>query len=850
MVSRTAKDGASGDPGARRADAAFGPRRYRGPERAQIAFPLGGVGAGSISVDGSGRLVQVDIFNRPGLDVTFDESFLTLFTRRADGHTETRVLAGPYDRGGFASDALAEGIRRTGAGLPHFRDVTFTGRFPFAELEFSEPSLPVTVTTRAWSPFIPGQPDDSGLPVAIFDVELTNPGETPVEVCLYASLENKLGYPDVGGGSIAVLDEAGLKGLAMGTTRHDPSSPRFGTLALATPHGDVRIQTRGHRGRWFDRLQRAWDQMQQDDFVEVREPTSRAEGTDIATIGLRATVQPGMTVSLPVWIAWHVPNFEKYWGPIPGSGSSAGLGATWRNHYATRFDDASAVLGFLALEHERLATATRDFADALWATTLPTSVMDAVSSQLATLRSPTAVRLEDGTFYGWEGCDRDRGSCEGSCTHVWNYAQALPYLFPSLERSMRDAEYGHSLHDDGHMTFRLPLPLGTVPDPSFHAAADGQMGSVLRTYREWLISGDDRWLAEIWPRVRRSLEYAWIAWDRDRDGVPEDLQHNTYDIEFFGPNPLVATMYLAALRAAALMAGRVGDAELAATYADLADRGRAWVDAHLFDGEYFVQDVRPDVGRTSVFPPTYLVDGDAMPPYQHGSGCLSDQLIGQWYAHMLGLGDIVNPEHARSATAAIIRHNWRPELWDHANAQRIFALEDEGGLLLATWPKGGRPTFPFPYSDEVWTGIEYEVASLAIYSGLVDEGIAIVETARARYDGRRRNPWSDIECGTHYARGMASYSLLLALGGFRYEASDARLVFRPVRFDDGPFRLFFSVGSGWGLLHQPEAGGPITIEVLRGSLAVRELATDSGRITTLETAIVVLPGQPRSIDLA
>lgn len=805
--------------------AAPGPRTYTGAELRQIAFPIGGIGTGSISIDGAGRLRDVEIFNRPSKGLRFDETMFTLWTRTSDGRTATRVLQGPLDGEGLASDALAETVRRTGAGLPHMRDVRFTGRFPFAILEFDQPALPVRVQLEAYSPFIPLQPDDSGLPVAMFNFELTNPGADPVDVRLYASIENKLGYPETGGGRIERLDHPDLSGVVLSTDRHPPTSPRFGTLALVSPHRATVVATHGHRGSWFDGLQHYWDQVSADRFEEIREPARRETGTDIATIGLSATVPAGSSLRLPVWLVWHVPNFEKYWGPIPGSGSAEGLGATWRNHYATRFADATAVAEHLAREHGRLERETRRFADTLWSSTLPAPVMDAVASQLSTLRTTTTARLEDGTFYGWEGCDNDKGSCEGTCNHVWNYAQALPYLFPTLERSVRAAEYRYNLHDDGHMTFRLPLPLGIIPEASFHAAADGQLGGVLRTYRDWLIAGDDEWLSAIWPRVRRSLEYAWTAWDIDRDGVPEGLQHNTYDIEFFGPNPLVATLYLAALRAAARMAVRVGDPAFAETCQDLAARGATWLDAHLFNGEYYEQEVRPEAAATSAYVPSYGDGSNSEPPYQHGSGCLSDQLIGQWYAHMLGLGHIVDAANARTAAASIVRHNWRRELWDHANAQRIFALEDEGGLLLATWPRAGRPRWPFPYSDEVWTGVEYEVAALLIYEGLVDDGLRIVAATRDRYDGRRRNPWSEIECGNHYARAMASYSLLLALSGFRYEASDGSLTIRPASSLERRFAAFFSVGSGWGLVQSDRSAAGVTagVVVRSGSLRVRRL---------------------------
>jgi hypothetical protein len=422
---------------------------------------------------------------------------------------------------------------------------------------------------------------------------------------------------------------------------------------------------------------------------------------------------------------------------------------------------------------------------------------------MAILKTATCLRLEDGTFYGFEGCAPIGGCCEGSCTHVWNYQQTLPFLFPALERGMRTADYQHNLRKDGGMCFRLQLPLGTDPN-DFHACADGQMGGIIKAYRDWKISGDDAWMRSIWPHVRTALEYAWIQWDSDQDGVMDGIQHNTYDIEFSGPNPLMACFYLGALEAGAEMADFMGEPERATKYRAVADAGRKWIDSNLFNAEFYVQQY----------------DQEKAPQYQFGSGCLSDAMLGQWIASLSGLGYLLDPKHVRKSLKSIFKHNWRKSLREHANAQRVYAMNDEAGLILCTWPKGGRPAIPFPYSDEVWTGIEYQVASHLIMEGMVAEGLQIVQGARDRHDGYRRNPWDEFECGHHYARAMSAYGLLLALSGFTYDLGIGVVGFAP-RIHEDSFRTFWALDGVWGQYQQTETSA--TLEVLEGSIHLTRL---------------------------
>jgi uncharacterized protein (DUF608 family) len=348
---------------------------------------------------------------------------------------------------------------------------------------------------------------------------------------------------------------------------------------------------------------------------------------------------------------------------------------------------------------------------------------------------------------------------------------------------MRRVEFKAETNDSGEMKFRSMSLLDDQPWEML-PATDGQLGTIVRLCREWKLSGDDDFLRELWPMAKRALEFSISYWDSDRDGVLDSKQHNTYDIEFFGPNSLSNSVFFAALLAGARMADYLGEKEAATHYAELASRGSARMDELLWNGEYYQQDLS-DVDEHR---------------YQYGSGCLSDQLFGQFLAHVASLGYVLPREHVKSAMAAVHRYNLKQDVGTVASVQRIYALPGEPGLLLCTWPRGGRPRIPFVYSDEVWTGIEYQVASGLIFEGLVEEGLDIVRAARSRHDGYRRNPWNEVECGNHYARSMSSWGLLIALSGIAIDLPAGRVQVAP-RINGDNFHCFFSTGKSWGIVH-------------------------------------------------
>ena len=819
-------------------------RTFTGRQLGEIAFPLGGIGSGTVSLGGRGELRDWEIFNRPNKGHSLPFTFVALWARPAGKAPVVQVVEGPLQppfRGG-------QGYAREGAqGLPRFRGATFTGAYPFARIEFQDDDLPVGVTLRAFNPMIPLEVDDSSLPVAIFRYTLANRSKGPVDLALAFSILNPIGYdghsplggnrfPGFGQNVTRVRREGPMSGLDLGSQKYEPGDILAGSMALVTTHPDVSARPAWEEGDWWDSFQKWFDEYAADGAFDQGGSAGPSEDgvSQYATLAPRLTLAPGESRGVDFLLAWHFPVRENYWNREPEV-----RGRKLRNDYGTRFDDAWAVARHTASNLERLERGTRAFREALEQGTLPATVVDAVSSQMSIIRTNTCMLLEGQRFFAFEGTNDEAGCCPLNCTHVWNYEQALAHLYPSLERSMRRTDFLDNLRPDGSMAFRTLVPTGRALW-KFKPAADGQMGCVLKLYREWQLSGDEAFLRELWPAAKRALEYAWVQWDADRDGVMEGEQHNTYDIEFYGPNTMMGTLYLGALLAGERMARAMGDEGSAAEYRRVFESGRTKLDAELWRDGYYVQRV-PDPSAIKVQEVEQkeswyasAIDRGSL-KYQYGEGCLSDQLLGQWLATVVGLGHVLPPEHVRETVRSIYRNNFRHDFFGYPNTQRLYALNDEKGLVLCSWPRGQRPALPFVYSDEVWTGIEYQVAAHLVYEGLVMEGLAITKAVRDRYDGERRNPWNEVECGSHYARALASWSLLTALSGYSYSAPERRLAFAP-RLSPEAFGSFFTTGQGWGTFSQRIGRGAATarLDLLWGALELRALGLAPG----------LVPGRP------
>jgi uncharacterized protein (DUF608 family) len=788
----------------------------------RVAYPLGGVGAGMICLEGAGALSNVSIRNQPDL---FNEPCVFAAISVRGPNPAARVLEGPvpgWKIFGRPNSGLGEGDHTYG--LPRFREARFHARFPFGTVSLSDPDVPLAAELTGWSPFTPGDADNSSLPVIALEYTFLNPASQPVDAIFSFNAKNfvALDKPDRDNPpGIRSLDRGFV--LWSGGSQAEPWNEAAFAISASEP--GVKINYAWFRGGWYDALTMAWKDVASGAAFDRPPATSGEQPAPGATLFVPFSLAPQETRTIVLRMCWYAPHSHLRHGAAgsPDENRIEPGEETYRPWYADRFPDIESVARYWDDHYAQLRSRTSVFTETFYDATLPPEAIDAVACNLSILKSPTVLRQADGKFWAWEGTSDTEGSCFGSCTHVWNYAQAVPHLFPELERSLRETEFGPNQDEQGHQQFRAAIPIRPIGN-YFYAAADGQLGGIMKVYREWRISGDTDWLRRLWPKVRKSLDYCVEAWDPQHKGWIEEPHHNTYDIEFWGPTGMCTSIYLGALHAAVLMGSELHDD--VASYDALYRKGRERMEAELFNGEYFIQKIEwknlraknpaefPDYGGKYSPEARELLEKEG-PKYQYGDGCLSDGVLGAWFAMVCGPGPVLDQEKVTSHLRAVHRYNLKKDLSLHSDPQRPgFALGSEGGLLLCTWPRGDVPSLPFVYSNEVWTGIEYQAASHMIASGLVDEGLDIVRTCASRYDGRVRNPFDQYECGHWYARAMSSYALLQAFSGARYDAVSKKLCLKPVI--GGDFRSFLSTATGFGTVGVKD-GKPF-VEVKSGSI--------------------------------
>lgn len=770
-------------------------RRIYTADDTEAVFPLGGIGTGTVSLTSRGRLQDFELFNKPDKNNEQPYTFFALHhCGRNTGVKHTKILEAelrePYSHShGFHAWNFM--------GAPRFEDSRFTVEYPVAHLELIDEEIPLAVSLEAYSPFVPLDAEKSGIPGIYFTWKVENKSNEEQEVCIALSAANLAGWVnkrDVFSkglyhtGSRNILHEDDdFTAILMHNEEIAHTSSDYTEMAIAVHAREgqsIQSKEKWQEGQWWDGMQDFWNDFSEegivqssDDLVQETRAVHHSPFT-IGSLALDASIDPGECEYFTFVYTWYHPNRIKSWPQnLPARDTvQDGPDSLVSNYYA-RWGRPVEVIRHLLADEGFYEQVAKDFITAWYDSDVAEPILDAVAANLTTIRSQTCFRVDDGKFFAWEGCFDFEGSCPGNCTHVWNYAQTLAYFFPELERSMRETEYFEELRDNGKMNFRALNYLDGFSD-DYHPASDGQLGSIARVYREWCISGDDAWLKSIWPQVKRSLEFAKNTWDLDQDGVLEAMQHNTYDIEFYGISTLANSIWLTALKAIEEMAKCLDELELASWASETEKTCAAVLDKECFNGEYYRQNI-DDVNAHK---------------YQYGEGLLADQLLGVTWAEQLGLDVSLLDENVKSAVKAIYQYNIPNKMRDVANLQRTYAINDEQGLVLCAWPHGGKPRIPFVYSDEVWPGVEYSVASLLISKGFYEEGERLVSIVRSRFNGKNRNPWNEPECGHHYARSLASFGPYLAYTGMQVKMQDNRIRLSP----KASGRYFVICAKGWG----------------------------------------------------
>ncbi len=777
---------------------------YLGRNLDRIAFPIGGIGAGMFCVEGTGSISHMSVRNRP--DVFNEPCMFAAISVKGLGNG-TKILEGQVpDWKKFGLPNSANGSSGVSYGLPRFKNTKFMARFPFSLIELQDDDIPLNIQLTAWSPFIPTDADNSSLPVGAIEYSFRNTGSSKIEAVFSYNSRNFMSQPN-GQDKIRatsngfVLSETGVK--------NKPET--IGDFAVFTSEPNTIVDHCWFRGGWWDPLTITWGTILKG---ETRRTDPVEKGAPGASLFVPLTLDPGESKIIRLMMVWYVPDSDLKYGKDPEKKVGENCTDTncsckdpyYKPWYSGKFKDIDEVISYWKTNYLDLRNKSGLFSDSFYKTTLPAEVVEAIAANLAILKSPTVLRQPDGKLWSWEGCGDNSGCCAGSCTHVWNYAQAIPHLFPKLERTLRETEFFPSQDKEGHQTFRSALPIRPIAS-TFYAASDGQLGGIMKMYREWRISGDNEWLKKMYPKVSESMDYCIRTWDPRSTGTLEEPHHNTYDIEFWGPDGMCTSFYLGALKAISEM-GKFLGADIQ-KYQVLYEKGRKAIETELYDGEYFIQQIKwrglnasdPVTASSGAWNSDYSEEAKELlqkegPKYQYGKGCLSDGVLGVWIAEVCGLENIVDSSKVASHLKSVYKYNFKSDLSEHSNPQRpSYALGREGGLLLCTWPKGEMLSLPFVYSNEVWTGIEYQVASHLMLIGEVEKGLEIVRACRDRYDGSIRNPFDEYECGHWYARAMSSYGMLQGLTGVRYDAVTQEMF---IDSHIGDFTSFISTETGFG----------------------------------------------------
>ena len=763
-----------------------------------IQFPVGGIGTGCIQYNGSAEPKYWQIFNNMGHQ-RIPNSF---FAIRVKNKSITKVRAlQTTDIGSFKG----------------MQSLEASSKFPFITYNFKD-ELPVKVSMEVYNPFIPTNLKDSGIPAAFYQFTIENTSTDTVSINLLASQQNAVGFSKLphinreksfadnfnfsinrkpiknnvsslyGGNTNEIITTADSK-IAYMDADIATNSQHYGQMALILLGDTKLIQNSEAISSWKNEKQ-FYNYFLKKGLLKGSKtvPKSKKGTTWSTAINTKITLAPGEKKVVNMALAWYFPNgknggFLKKWDAW-GKGDWIGNG----NKYATHFKNMQELISFIKTDHKRVRAETNMFSNSLYQSNLPYWLTERLANQLAILKSRTIFHDKENYIGLWEGTGGVDGSCSGNCNHVWHYAQAHARLFPEMGKAIRNQTF-NALKDNGQIPYRQPS--GT---PAF----DGQCGDILGAYREYLLSDDTAWLQSQYPAIKKAMNYIIKTHDSDKDGWLSDApKHTTYDASMSGNPSFLSSLYLAALKASEKMALATKDETQAIEWHNIAEKSAQKQNEKLWNGSYFIQ-IAAEKKATD-----------------YETACHSDQLLGQWWADQLGLGSLYPDYKIKAATEAILTHNFKSRLTNHNQGHRTFALENEAGFVVSTWPNNDRTPYASGYSSEVWSTFEYTIGAALFKYNKTEDALTVLKSGFNRYNGKLKtgyigawgnfgfsgNPFGDDECGQFYGRALANWSVLLAAQGFYYNGPEKKIGFNP-KWKPENHISFFSTANGWGNFYQ------------------------------------------------
>ena len=796
-----------------------------------IGMPVGGLHAGTVYVGGDGRLWLWQIYNetfegtQEGIEpktVNWNDGTEVRKIRARDGSAYIEPAIANNKRvleQGFAVKAVVNGktfIKELSE--EHWDEIEFKPAYPIATIKYSSKDFPVSVYLKVYSPFIPLDAQNSALPATILRIEIKNTTSSNINVSVLGWMEN--GVNKLSG----KLNTGKRKNEVVTAENSNSIFSSFESLSddlkNAQDSGTMCFTLHKAKGKTYAAIE-PWPVTGKHFNTAVTSSAAAdAPSKLVGGIEVTANLTPGKSVNADYSISWHFNNANVNLKKIVKDAEQG-------FYYATRFKDAGAVSTYLQSNFEKLTNTTE-----LWSTTwndatLPHWFLERTFINIDTLATANTYRFADGRFWSWEGV----GACAGTCTHVWQYAQAVARIFPELERDLRhrvDLGVGFK-EDSGAIIFRA--------ENENRPAIDGQAGTVLRFYREHQMSADDTFLQTNWPKIKKATQFM-LDQDKNGDGMTDTPMENTLDAVWEGEIAWIVGLCIAAARAGQAMAEEMNDTAFAQTCQTYVTNGRKNMEQELFNGEYFIH--RPDKveGRKNL-----------------GSynTCHIDQVYGQSWAFQVGLPRVLSKDKAVAALKALWKYNFTADVGPYIKTHvggRPYALPGEGGMVMNTNPHnepkpfGENVTWQLGYFHECMSGFEHQVAAHLMAEGMVQESLILTRFIHDRYHAAKRNPFNEIECSDHYARAMASYGTFINACGFEYHGPKGYIKFAPA-WNAENFKAPFTSANGWGSYTQKKAGAKQlhTINLKYGELQLQELAFNKIGSGSVKSVSVMLGAQ-------
>lgn len=774
-----------------------------------IGMPVGGICCGTVYVGGDGRLWLWDIFNENQLGAV--TKILPIKMEIFNVKEINNVFGSLYLEPAFNVRPLQQGfalvIKQNGTSVvkrlheDDWDEVIFEATYPVATIKYIDKKLALDVSMKAFSPFIPGDELNSGLPATIQSISFENLSDQQVTVEVIGWLENKMLLNTAKQKSNferinKLTNNKYCQGIQLSCSVHDKAMEKaadFGNMTIAVlGKSDTRI---------LDAAKST------DEYVGyIKNFMSLSGNAPIAVIGTSRLLKPRQQATADFIISWYTPNISFF---SHGPNQSMTVEGADFHYYTNHFDNAASVSNYIGKNYYSLKQQTMLWMDTWYDSTLPWWFLERTFMNISTLSTTVSHRFKSGRFYAWEGV----GCCHGTCTHVYQYAQAMSRIFPNLERDTRERVDLGIGFDEATGMIRIR---GEKTGPSI----DGQAGTVLRIYREYLMSKDGAILKNNWGKIKKAVSFI-MKQDKNNDGMEDTPMENTLDALWSGEISWIVGLCIAGVLAGQKMAEEMEDAEFASLCKQYVEKGRRNMEQYLFNGEYFIHRPDPAIGKKEV-----------------GSynTCHIDQVYGQSWAWQVGLERVLDKEKTMSALRALWKYNYMPDVGPYIKKHtggRFYALAGEGGMVMNTNPRnddkpyGEAKAWQIGYFSECMSGFEYQVAAHMMAEGMIDESLVLTKTIHDRYHAYKRNPYNEIECSDHYARAMTSYGVFINACGFTYNGPKGNIGFSP-RLTPENFKAPFTCAEGWGTFSQEAKENLFTaqLNVKYGKLHVKKFFVD------------------------